>query len=252
MFHGINDVRADWHVLELSPVIFTRIYYVFGGDVVYRDRMGTLKLEHGHAYLFPTSEPYEMVQDTNNCLECFYCHKTLAPLVVPRLIDLDTNKDCFVGYLCKAMVAETEREALAAPENSMEIGMIVEELASVLLRYVGSLGLLKAMPPELSQAVEYIHGNYMREISVDSLAELAGYHQKYFIRKFRECTGMSPHSYLIHCRLEAACTSLLGAKGGISQVAESCGYPDTKSFSRAFKKQFGVPPGKFSRNTKLV
>ena len=61
------------------------------------------------------------------------------------------------------------------------------------------------------------------------------------MRRFREETGYSVHSYLANKRLLYA-RELLQVGTGAMEACFACGYGDYSAFARAFKKQFGMPP----------
>lgn len=248
MFHGMETVPEDWVVKEDTATLYVRSYFVTGGSVIYADRFGKLKLQENHLYLFPTNLPYEMLQDKNDRLSCIFFHRTIAPLIVPRLVALSAENHPFVAHITGAMTEGIYRERKG---DGREMGKIVDELAELLIRYVEDLGLLETLPSGLSGAVEYVNIHFREDLRVEQLAELACYHPKYFIRKFREAMGISPHGYLVRCRLEAACGRLLLGES-VADTAEYSGYGDVKSFSRAFRRHFGMSPGRLSHYTKPI
>ena len=50
---GLVTVDETWTVEEAKPVGFSRVYYVYDGDVTYSDSKTTLKLRKNHIYIFP-------------------------------------------------------------------------------------------------------------------------------------------------------------------------------------------------------
>ena len=54
-------------------------------------------------------------------------------------------------------------------------------------------------------------------------------------------------------RLLARARELLQARRhNISEVAQACGYASLQYFSRAFSKEFGMPPGAFRKRLPLI
>ena len=66
-----------------------------------------------------------------------------------------------------------------------------------------------------------------------------------FAARFRAVTGDSPIRYVKRCRLARAARDLRATQASVAQVALSAGYESEYSFSRAFKRGFGVPPGSY-------
>ena len=61
------------------------------------------------------------------------------------------------------------------------------------------------------------------------------------MRRFREATGYTIHSYVTEKRLLLA-RDLLSRDVPLTEIAERCGYRDYSTFSRAYKKKFGKSP----------
>ncbi len=96
-----------------------------------------------------------------------------------------------------------------------------------------------------SVAVNMIKKQYMKDISVQSLADTLGLERSYFSNIFRRDTGKSPGQFILDYRMEKAVELLKCEKYSVSVIAASVGYSDPFSFSRSFKNYFGVPPQKF-------
>ena len=61
--------------------------------------------------------------------------------------------------------------------------------------------------------------------------------------RFSALLGVPPMQYLKRWRLNVAARLLRGERTSVIQVAEAVGYESEASFSRAFKGEYGVPPG---------
>lgn len=83
-------------------------------------------------------------------------------------------------------------------------------------------------------------------LSIGSLAQEAALSEYHFMRCFRQLFGISPHQYLIRSRMQKA-AELLSARLPVSEVAVRCGFADVPSFSKAFRKQHGFSPSRFTR-----
>ncbi len=96
-----------------------------------------------------------------------------------------------------------------------------------------------------SAAVNMIKKQYMKNISVQSIADALGLERSYFSNIFRRDTGKSPGQFILEYRMEKAVELLKCEKYSVSVIAASVGYADPFSFSRSFKNYFGVPPQRF-------
>ena len=76
---------------------------------------------------------------------------------------------------------------------------------------------------------------------MDRLARQFYISKFYLMRRFKEETGYTIHGYVTEKRLILAREKIASGLS-LSQVAEDCGFGDYSSFSRAYKKRFGVSP----------
>ncbi len=105
-----------------------------------------------------------------------------------------------------------------------------------------------AFHPLVEQVSVYMDAHLAERITVDMLAEQVHMSKYYFLRKFKELTGITVHSFLTHKRLIRACQEI--KKGsGITQAWQSCGFADYSSFLRNFRAVYGMTPGKYREVT---
>ena len=95
------------------------------------------------------------------------------------------------------------------------------------------------------RAIEFIHKNYSRKISVADIARYAGVDRKHLHAVFKKRMHTSPQQFLIRCRMEIACDMLLVPELQIGDIARSVGYEDPFLFSKMFRKAMGEAPAKW-------
>ncbi len=105
--------------------------------------------------------------------------------------------------------------------------------------------------PKIRRALEGMHGNPEYAWTVENLARAVGMSRSSFARTFTETVGKSPLAYLTQWRLERACTALRKCVEPISKIAHASGYGSESAFGLAFKRQFGISPGRY-RNSHTV
>ncbi len=79
---------------------------------------------------------------------------------------------------------------------------------------------------------------------MEELAGLVHMSKYYFLRRFKELTGVTVHVFVTNKRLIRACELLREGKS-ITQVYQAVGFSDYSSFLRNFKSTFGVSPGRY-------
>lgn len=95
---------------------------------------------------------------------------------------------------------------------------------------------------------DYIEEHITEPITMSDLAKVAGYSQWHSARIFKELTHKSPFDYLRALRLSKAALMLRDEKAKVIDVAFDFVFASHEGFSRAFSKQFGVSPKKYSIN----
>jgi AraC-like DNA-binding protein len=72
-----------------------------------------------------------------------------------------------------------------------------------------------------------------------------------FAARFRALTGDSPIRYATRCRLARAAQRLRTSNATLAEIAREAGYESEFSFSRAFKRAFGVAPGAYRAQNEI-
>ena len=95
--------------------------------------------------------------------------------------------------------------------------------------------------------IEYIHGNYNKDIDNRTLAELVGYHPYYLNKLFIMAKGITLHRYVSNYRIAMAEQMLLSTTLSIDEIAMKVGFSASLSFSSCFKKKNGITPSEFRK-----
>src|SRR3984893_17823615 len=85
------------------------------------------------------------------------------------------------------------------------------------------------------------------DTSLSELAALCGLSRSYFVRAFKQITGMPPHRWLLMHRVKRAKDLLRGTKLPIADIAVACGFADQSHLTRVFSKAFGISPAAWRR-----
>jgi AraC-like DNA-binding protein len=95
---------------------------------------------------------------------------------------------------------------------------------------------------QVNRALQRIHAEFARDLSVEELADTAGMSPSAFHQNFKALTSTSPLQYLKTIRLHKARMLMAyeGLRAGIA--AERVGYESSSQFSCEFKRLFGMSP----------
>jgi AraC family transcriptional regulator, activator of mtrCDE len=108
-----------------------------------------------------------------------------------------------------------------------------------------SNGLLKLLcSPVCARAVNAIVNNPAHDWTLDALADRAHASRTTLVRAFQKAAGMPPLAFLGEVRLNLARQRITSTKESLLQVSIAVGYASESAFVRAFKRQFGISPGK--------
>lgn len=94
----------------------------------------------------------------------------------------------------------------------------------------------------LDAALRYIDLNIQNSITVSEITQFLGITQPYLFKLFQERFSFSPKQYIMTQKLTRAQNLLRQTDLSVTHIANSVGFPDVLSFSRCFKKKFGVSP----------
>ena len=94
----------------------------------------------------------------------------------------------------------------------------------------------------------YISQNYMDELRLKQLADIAGMSPSAFSRFFKLHTGRNLSEYIIDIRLGYAARLLVDTSRSISEISFDCGFNNLSNFNRIFKRKKGCSPSEFREN----
>ena len=103
--------------------------------------------------------------------------------------------------------------------------------------------------PSLARAMSGLHTLPAHPWTAEELAKEACLSRSAFAERFTNTVGLPPMSYLTRWRMLLAGQRLRESSDTIAQVAASIGYESESTFSRAFTREMGVPPGAWRKNS---
>lgn len=206
----------------------------------------------GHGYVYANNTKY------------YYKENTLI-LIPPNTVHNEVNQDeaynIFIGFHGNNInfnisAYQAENEIVNALKT------IISELAEKKSRYQDMMDIQlqeililldrkienKEQNDDFFYILNYIGENIALPLKVDSLAKMSNYSYDYFRHLFKERVGLSPKEYIIRERLIKA-RGLLNTKSkSITEIAYECGFYDSSSFCKLYKKHFGCSPSKHISN----
>ncbi len=148
---------------------------------------------------------------------------------------------CFQQFFALINIRGTTLEKQSALNNFLSGALLKNSGAPPLPAEIGTQN------QSMVRVHSYIMKNYRSNITLSDLSGIGCISPYHLQRLFLESYGSSPHEFMIKLRIQKALELL---KGGLSsaETAFETGFADQSHFSRHFKKNIGVSPGRYAKS----
>ena len=99
----------------------------------------------------------------------------------------------------------------------------------------------------INKTMDYINTNLSNELRLEELAAIAYMNPSYFSTFFKKYIGLSPLEYVAKKRVSRAVEYLKNTDRNILDIALICGFNNSASFNKVFKKYVGKVPSDFRK-----
>lgn len=104
----------------------------------------------------------------------------------------------------------------------------------------------------INKTEDYIENNLKEVISLKDLARNAHLSEFHFHRIFKKYSSETVNEFVTRFKMERAAIFLcVNPKINITTISMEYGYNDSSSFSRTFKKHFGISPINYKKQQEL-
>ncbi|HEY0339537.1 MAG TPA: AraC family transcriptional regulator [Steroidobacteraceae bacterium] len=157
----------------------------------------------------------------------------------PFVTTMTTQPELYAGlHRLYAVLTDRRAESLQKHDAALTFMAAVQQAldpAPALPRH-GNRGLVRA--------AEFIRHNHARSIKLTEICSAANLSPSYLIRAFKDKYGLTPHAYLVNCRVEF-CRAQLRRGRPIAEVAAAAGFADQAHLQRSFKRLVAATPGQY-------
>jgi AraC-like DNA-binding protein len=168
---------------------------------------------------------------------------------LPRIFKVSVGSGVESAWLVPALNFAAAEGVEPRPGGATVLGKLSELLfVHALRRCLDSLpshetGWLAALRDRyVGPAMLRLHADPAYPWTVDRLAAEVGLSRSAFAQRFTSLLGQPPMQYLARWRLRAAARELRSGNSPLAALAGKVGYESEAAFSRAFKREFGLPP----------
>jgi AraC-like DNA-binding protein len=169
--------------------------------------------------------------------------------ILPSLLKLEVAKAGSVDWIETSLKFAAQEMAAGRPGSLPLLAQLAECLfMEAVRRYIDSVpaperGWLAGFSdPVVGRALTLLHARRDHPWTVDELASEIGLSRSVFADRFTRIMGEPPMRYLGRQRLRFAAQQLRISHEAIARIGFEAGYESEAAFSRAFKREFGVPP----------
>jgi AraC-like DNA-binding protein len=101
--------------------------------------------------------------------------------------------------------------------------------------------------PRLRRVRDYVESHLSGDVSLGTLAQVAGLSDSHFARAFRQAKGVTPHTYVLQRRVARARRMMVESDLSLAEIALAAGFADQSHLARRFRQQTGLTPDRFRK-----
>lgn len=167
-----------------------------------------------------------------------------------RIVPKWTAKDKFIEQLGIALQTEFHQ---GKPTN-IYIESVGNLLITHLLRNYSTANTISTLPPDklsqkkLQQVISYLRENLGQSISLSELAKVVHLSPSRFSRAFKQTTGISPHKYILECKIAKAQALLKNPSLSIADISYTLNFSSQSHFTTVFRQLTGITPSVYRKN----
>ena len=187
----------------------------------------------------------------------YLCRPILSGL--PAAFKVNIRADRSGHWLENAILHLVEEAGSGRVGSEAMLAKLSEALfVDTLRRYVASLPeqqmgwLAGTRDPIVGKSLGLLHARIAHPWTIADLADQVGISRSALVERFTRYLSEPPMTYLTRWRLQLAARSLERTSRGVAEIAADVGYESEAAFNRAFKREYGQPPGRYRSEHKAL
>jgi AraC-like DNA-binding protein len=178
---------------------------------------------------------------------------------LPAVFSVNIRTDNSGQWLENSIMHLLEESASGRVGSDAMLAKLAEALfVDTLRRYVAGLPeqqtgwLAGTRDPVVGKSLGLLHSQVAHPWTIADLAEKVGISRSALVERFTRYVSEPPMAYLTRWRLQLAARSLESSSRGVAEIAATVGYESEAAFNRAFKREFGQPPGRYRGERRAI
>jgi AraC-like DNA-binding protein len=166
---------------------------------------------------------------------------------LPRLMHMRGMSSAWLSSFTRQVTEESQLRRAGADSLLTRLAELM--FIEVMRRYLeeqqsGQTGWLAGLRDDVvGRVLGLLHARPAYPWTLDELARQAASSRTNVAKRFTELVGQPPMQYLTQWRMQVAANLLAQSGAKVASIAAQVGYDSEAAFSRAFKKETGMPPG---------
>jgi AraC-like DNA-binding protein len=168
---------------------------------------------------------------------------------LPRLLKVRLRERGTAAWVRSSIEFSVEESSAARPGSAMVLARLSEVLFAEAIRHymdelpTGKSGWIAGLRDRyVGRTLSLLHAQPAFPWTVEALARKVGLSRSALGERFTALIGSPPMQYLARWRTSLGAAQLRESNASIVRVASDVGYESEAAFSRAFKRDFGLPP----------
>lgn len=174
---------------------------------------------------------------------------------LPPIFKVNIRTDRSGQWLESSILHVVEEAGSGQVGSAAMLAKLSEALfVDTLRRYIAGLPdqqlgwLAGTRDPIVGKSLGLLHSRVAHPWTIADLADGVGISRSALVERFTRYLSEPPMTYLTRWRLQLAARSLETTSRGVAEISAEVGYESEAAFNRAFKREFGQPPGKYRRD----
>lgn len=222
-------------------------------DCEFRLETEAYRIRSGHAILMPPHLPHALRPFGDGLAQYVVVHFSLPPTSMllagfPLVVRLDPDDRDRFSSLADCMISEWHSNRRGA---ALVVAGLMAQMLGIYYRGEAGQAEAGASSPRawgnVTAAIALIHEQCDGSLTIDDLSGAAKLSPSHFCRVFREYTGLPPHHYLNHVRVDRAKDLLCRGEMNCTQIGQHLGFSTVHAFSKTFKRHAGLSPRNWLR-----
>lgn len=239
--YHVQDRLLPWREGELA---------VIGSTLYHRIEWKTSPVTIAGLFFEPDMIRCDGASDSAEYLTPFFLQDAEFPHIIPA----ETGIPCQIMELMLRIHSELPASSPRARLTvKAYLKMILVLLVNQYASYAGTVETFRRQQAALDRLLglfRYVGENHGEPIQVREAARICGMSESYFMKFFKQATGLPFMKYLNHYRIERAQTLLGNTSESMANISQQVGFCDQSYFGMVFRRTVGMTPAAYRRRSR--